>query len=90
MLKDNQQSRWFVVQTKPRQEDVAYENLVRQKFTTYLPKIQLRKKSHNTWKVVIEPLFKNYLFILFNRKTNIACTPVAEPKSKPSLYSLLY
>ncbi len=54
---------WFVVQTKPRQEDIALENLERQGFVSYLPKILLKKKLRNRWQKVIEPLFRNYLFI---------------------------
>ena len=63
---DNTTKNWFVVQTKPRQEDIAFENLERQGFAPYLPKIPLKKKIRNRWQKVIEPLFRNYLFIHVN------------------------
>ena len=54
---------WYAVQTKPRQEATAEHNLQRQGFTTYLPKILLRKRRRDKWTKVVEPLFPRYLFI---------------------------
>ena len=54
---------WYAVQTKPRQEAVAEENLQRQSFKTYLPRIQLSRRRKGTWKEVVEPLFQRYLFL---------------------------
>ncbi|MCI0507213.1 MAG: transcription/translation regulatory transformer protein RfaH, partial [Gammaproteobacteria bacterium] len=31
---------WYTVHTKPRQEAIAEENLLRQGFTVYLPRMQ--------------------------------------------------
>lgn len=57
---------WFTVQTKPRQERVADENLRRQDFETYLPDIIVSKRQKGKWVDVIEPLFPRYLFIHAN------------------------
>ena len=54
---------WFAVQSKPRQEAKAEENLQRQGFVTYLPKIRLRKRRARGWVDAVEPLFPRYLFI---------------------------
>jgi transcriptional antiterminator RfaH len=54
---------WYAVQTKPRQETIAEQNLQRQDFVTYLPRISLRKRKRNKWVDAVEPLFPRYLFI---------------------------
>lgn len=56
-------SSWSAVFTKPRQEDVARENLARQAFRAYLPKLKQRKRRRGQWIEVIEPLFPRYLFV---------------------------
>ena len=55
--------RWFAVCCKPRQELVAQENLVRQGFHVYLPRIQIKKRHRGHWLDVIEVLFPRYIFI---------------------------
>jgi transcriptional antiterminator RfaH len=54
---------WYALQTKSRQEATAEENLNRQGFDTYLPKISLKKRRRDKWVPVTEPLFSRYLFI---------------------------
>ena len=58
------QSNWFAVVTKPRQEQIALENLQRQGFKCFLPMAenpyQRRTKKQ---KQIIEPLFPRYLFL---------------------------
>ena len=57
-------SNWYAVVTKPRQEQIALENLERQGFECFLPMAvnpyQRRSKKH---KQIIEPLFPRYLFL---------------------------
>lgn len=55
--------RWFVVICKPRQELIAQENLLRQGFTVYLPRMQVKKRSKDKWIDKVEALFPRYLFI---------------------------
>ena len=54
---------WYVVQTKPRQECVARENLSRQGFQCLLPllKVERIRRAMRTW--AEEPLFARYLFV---------------------------
>jgi transcriptional antiterminator RfaH len=58
---------WYLVFTKPRQEQVALENLERQGYRCYLPKWQVEKKKRGRrtveWASANEPLFPRYLFI---------------------------
>ena len=41
--------RWYAVCCKPRQEAVAEENLLRQGFQTYLPRIRMRQRRRGQW-----------------------------------------
>jgi transcriptional antiterminator RfaH len=55
--------KWYAINTKPRQENVALENLERQGFTAFLPMIKVKKRQRGKWTDKIEPLFPRYLFI---------------------------
>lgn len=54
---------WYAVYTKPKQEAVAEQNLVRQDFETYLPRIKEVRRRRGKWADVIAPLFPRYLFV---------------------------
>lgn len=54
---------WRLIYTKPVQESVAAENLVRQGYQTYLPMMRARKWRRGRSTSVIEPIFPRYLFI---------------------------
>ena len=54
---------WFVVHTKPRQEQTALENLRRQGYACYLPTIKVQKPRGKTLTESEEPMFPRYLFI---------------------------
>ena len=55
---------WFAVVTKPRQEQIALENLQRQGFECFLPMAEnpYQRRSKKQQKI-IEPLFPRYLFL---------------------------
>lgn len=55
-------STWFVVHTKPRQEAVAREQLERQGYPVYLPRLSLPRLRRGRWSDTVEPLFPRYLF----------------------------
>ena len=55
--------RWYAVCCKPRQEVVAEENLLRQGFHVYFPRICVRKRRRGRWTDTVEALFPRYLFI---------------------------
>jgi len=54
---------WYLVQTKPRREYTAKENLERQGYTTYLPLILLRRRRSGRSCTAPGPMFPRYLFI---------------------------
>ena len=54
---------WYVIHTKPRQEQRALENLQRQGFEAWLPMISLEKVRRGHLAQVVEPMFSRYLFI---------------------------
>lgn len=60
---------WYLVHTKPRNEQVALENLQRQGFECYLPLIRVEKARKDRVTIVQEPLFPRYLFIRLGSDT---------------------
>lgn len=58
--------RWYAVSCKPRQEAVAEENLLRQGYQVYLPRISVRKRQRGHWRTTIEALFPRYAFVRLN------------------------
>ena len=54
---------WYAVHTKARQEAVAVDNLKRQAFHTYLPRIAGARRRKGRWQTAVEPLFPGYVFV---------------------------
>ena len=54
---------WYVVYCKPRQEAIAEENLLRQGFRVYLPRVRITRRRRGQWVDAVEPLFPRYIFI---------------------------
>lgn len=54
---------WYVVQSKPRQESIALDNLRRQGYSAYCPRVMLLRHRRQRWKTTNEPLFPRYLFV---------------------------
>lgn len=54
---------WYLVYTKPRQEEVARVQLERQNYTVYLPRARQARRRQGRRVMTIEPLFPRYLFI---------------------------
>jgi transcriptional antiterminator RfaH len=55
--------KWYVIQAKPRQEGVACENLERQGFYCFYPRIRRRKRCLGKTNHLLEAYFPGYLFI---------------------------
>ena len=55
--------KWYAVQTKSRQENVAKQNLANQGFSVFLPTLRVPVKRRGKWSLKIEPLFAGYLFL---------------------------
>lgn len=54
---------WYVVHSKPRQEQKAIENLQKQGFECFLPMLSIEKLVRGRVKSLTEPLFSRYLFV---------------------------
>jgi transcriptional antiterminator RfaH len=54
---------WYLVQTKPKQEFRALENLENQRYVCYLPTLRRQHPRGSDLKICVEPLFARYLFI---------------------------
>lgn len=61
---------WYLVHSKPRQENIARQQLERQGYTTYLPLISTRRKRSGRTVKVIAPMFPRYLFINLSDETD--------------------
>jgi transcriptional antiterminator RfaH len=60
---ENTQPSWYAVYTKPRQEQIALENLERQDFQCFLPMAINPYQRRSLRELRIEPLFPRYLFL---------------------------
>jgi transcriptional antiterminator RfaH len=54
---------WYLIHTKPRQEQRALLNLAQQGYVCYLPTIAVERLRRGALTVLQEPLFSRYLFI---------------------------
>ena len=54
---------WYLVHTKPRQEDVALANLQRQGYECYLPQMRVERIRRRKAEIAAEPMFPRYPFI---------------------------
>ena len=54
---------WYLLMTKPKQDEVAELNLRQQGYEVYRPLIKLAKKKRGKFVKVVESLFPRYLFI---------------------------
>lgn len=57
---------WYLVYAKPRAERVAEENLARQGYTTYLPRMCVQRRRSGQLATFVQPLFPRYLFVQLN------------------------
>lgn len=55
--------RWIVVNTHTNRELQAIENLDRQGFESYCPRVRVRIRHARQQKEVLRPLFRGYLFV---------------------------
>ena len=61
---------WYLVYTKPRQEETALTNLARQGYGAYLPRARQWRRRSGRRVQVVEPLFPRYLFICLDVQTD--------------------
>jgi transcriptional antiterminator RfaH len=61
---------WYLIQTKPKSEELAKENLERQGYEAYLPLIFGRTRRRGKTIKSIQPMFPRYLFIHLSDQTD--------------------
>jgi transcriptional antiterminator RfaH len=72
---------WYVVHTKPRQEQRALLNLEQQGYACYLPTLAVEKIRQGALTVEDEPLFPRYLFIqLDSNQSGKSWSPIRSTK----------
>ncbi len=69
-MTDSAAESWYLVYAKPRQEEIARENLERQGYAVYLPRATQSRRRAGRRLTVVEPLFPRYLFIRLNMGTD--------------------
>lgn len=78
---------WYLVYTKPRQEERALENLQRQNYSVYLPKYRKFKNGNNKKNdesYIVEPLFPRYLFVQTKHEQQ-SLTPIQSTRGVVSI-----
>lgn len=70
---------WYAAHTKPQQERVALENLVRQGYGVYLPLLKTLVSRRNLQDVRFVPLFPRYIFFQPSH-SEISIAPVRSTK----------
>jgi transcriptional antiterminator RfaH len=58
--------RWYVVCTKPKNEERAAINLMAGNIEVLAPKIKLKKYKEGKFIQVVEPMFPGYIFVKFH------------------------
>lgn len=61
---------WYLIYTKPRQENLALQNLQQQDYTCFLPMLLREKVKRNTITTHEEALFPRYLFVQLSSDLN--------------------
>src|SRR4051812_26125223 len=54
---------WFALYTRPRLEKQVFEDLTNRGIEAFLPTYKVRRRWSDRYKIVEEPLFRNYLFV---------------------------
>jgi transcription elongation factor/antiterminator RfaH len=54
---------WYALYTRPRHEKQVFEELANRDIEAFLPTYKVRRRWSDRYKIVEEPLFKNYLFV---------------------------
>ena len=54
---------WYALYTRPRHEKRVFEDLANRRIEAFLPTFKVRRRWSDRYKIVEEPLFKNYLFV---------------------------
>ncbi len=56
-------SHWYALYTRPRHEKQVLDELSNKAIDAFLPTYKVRRRWSDRYKIIEEPLFKNYLFV---------------------------
>jgi len=62
--------RWYLLQCRARQEHRALENLARQQFQAWCPRLPVQRRRRGRILTEVEALFPGYLFVRLQRESN--------------------
>jgi transcriptional antiterminator RfaH len=65
-MNKNLDKKWFIAQIKPNSYRSATQNLERQGFETFLPKMEITQKQKNKFLIKSVYVFPGYIFVCFN------------------------
>ena len=65
-MKQRLNKKWFITQIKPNSYNIAIQNLERQGFETFLPKMEITKRQKNKFVVKNVYVFPGYIFVRFD------------------------
>ncbi len=71
---------WHLIYTKPNQEKVAFDNLIRQNYQCYLPLIHTEKILRGKKILTKEPMFPRYLFVWLSHDGQQNWSPIRSSK----------
>ncbi len=77
---------WYLIQTKPRSENLALENLSNQGYKCYLPLMKVEKVINKKIEIKKVPLFPHYLFINLDFESK-GWTPIRSTRGVSRLVS---
>jgi len=60
---------WYLIHSKPQQETTAAEQLDRQGFHTFLPRMRRQVRHAGHWRQKVEAMFPRYLFVQLDADT---------------------
>jgi transcription antitermination factor NusG len=83
-LSANDQRKWYVLYTKPRWEKKVGDLLRQRGFEVYVPLNRVHRQWSDRKKLVLEPLFKGYVFIRIEREN------LSKPLSTPGILNYVY
>lgn len=64
-MNKNLEKKWFIAQIKPNSYNSATQNLERQGFETFLPKMETTQRQKNKFIVKNDYVFPGYMFVCF-------------------------
>ena len=65
-MKQSLDKKWFIAQIKPNSYHSAIQNLERQGFETFLPKMEITQRQKNQFVVKNVYVFSGYMFVCFD------------------------